>query len=70
MRAAWGGLHGVFWEPGDARVRGEAFLTTTERTTLTLTSGTADYPGFAIAGADKGAVRRLCGRWQGLWGLN
>jgi hypothetical protein len=42
----------VLWNPGDPNTQGETFFDTSAFTTLTLTSGTLNYPGFAIAGAD------------------
>ena len=43
---------GVFWDTGDTSLRAETFFSTTAFTTLNLTSGTTNYPGFAISGAD------------------
>jgi len=43
---------GVLWNPGDSSLRAETFFNTTSFTSLNLTSGTKNYPGFAISGAD------------------
>jgi hypothetical protein len=43
---------GNLWNPGDPGLRAESFFDTTPSTTVRLTSGTPNYPGFAIRGAD------------------
>jgi hypothetical protein len=42
----------VLWNPGDSSLRAETFFNTSSFTNLSLTSGTNNYPGFAISGAD------------------
>jgi hypothetical protein len=44
---------GTFWNPGDTRTQGETFFSSSSVSgNLKLTSGTTNYPGFAISGAD------------------
>ena len=45
-------VDGVTYNPGDTSQRAETFFDTSNFTTVTLTSGTTGYSGFAIAGAD------------------
>ena len=43
---------GVLWNPGNSSLRAETFFDTTSFGSVSLTSGTTNYPGFAISGAD------------------
>jgi PEP-CTERM motif len=47
-----GETNGVLWNAGDSSLRAETFFDASGFTTLDLTSGTTNYPGFAISGAD------------------
>lgn len=49
----FGAIDGAFWDPGDSGNRAEAFFDSVSVSgNLKLTSGTTNYPGFAISGAD------------------
>lgn len=43
---------GSYWNPGNSRLQGETFFNTTGFTSVDLTSGTTNYPGYAISGSD------------------
>ena len=45
-------IDAVLWDPGDPNQRAETFFDTVAFGSVTLTSGTPNYPGFAISGAD------------------
>jgi hypothetical protein len=58
---------GVLWNNGDGGLRAESFFTTSSFGNLTLTSGTTNYPGFAIAGADIKLNSNPQARWTTDW---
>ncbi len=47
-----GETNGVLWNAGDSSLRAETFFDASGFTTLDLTSGTTNYSGYAISGAD------------------
>ena len=48
----FGSTNASFWNTGNSSTQGETFFNTTSGTSLTLTSGTTGYSGFAISGVD------------------
>jgi hypothetical protein len=58
--------NGFLWEPGDPGLRGETFFNAAG-TSVTLTSGTANYPGGAISGADIKLNSNSAAHWTLDW---